>query len=166
MIWDKRFSLKWLVFIWGVLSLISCGAQSSLHSTEQAQNALRKDSLNSPMGETEYEFKLRRLINDYRLDNGLTTVDYDPHLHLLAREHSKNMGRFNALSHNGFNERFKKSGYHLAVENVAYNYPNPETQFEGWRHSSGHNRNMLHPGISHAGISKVGNYVTFFACGK
>jgi Cysteine-rich secretory protein family/Putative metal-binding motif len=119
-----------------------------------------------PMGESEFEFNLRALINDYRRDNGLAALEYDPHLHDLAEEHSTEMDRVKTLSHEGFNDRFDRSEYNRAVENVAYNYPTPEALFEGWRISSGHNTNMLNPGISHAGISKVGAYATFFACGN
>jgi uncharacterized protein YkwD len=119
-----------------------------------------------PSGESEFEFNLRALINDYRRDNGLAALEYDPHLHDLAEEHSREMDRLNTLSHDGFNDRFTRSGYNLAVENVAYNYQTPEALFEGWRNSSGHNSNMLNPGISHVGISKVGAYATFFACGN
>ncbi len=119
-----------------------------------------------PTGESEFEFNLRALINDYRRDNGLQALDYDPHLHDLAEEHSTEMERVHTLSHDGFNDRFDRSGYNRAVENVAYNYPTPETLFEGWRTSSGHNSNMLHPDISHAGVSRVGAYATFFACGN
>jgi len=166
----RSSKLRWLFVVWLSLFFIGCGSPSSLHSAGQAQNVLQneiqEEGQANPRGESEFELNLRKLINDYRRDKGLTPLDHDPHLQRLAKEHSKEMGRINTLSHEGFNDRFKNSGYNLAVENVAYNYATPKAQFEGWQSSPGHNSNMLHPDISHVGISKVGSYVTFFACGK
>jgi uncharacterized protein YkwD len=71
----------------------------------------------------------------------------------------------NSLNHDGFNDRAARSGFSYCVENVGWNYSTPEAQFEGWRNSSGHNQNMLNTHIGYAGISKVGSYVTFLACG-
>ncbi len=119
-----------------------------------------------PVGESEFEYNLRALVNDYRQNHGLGTLEYDPHLHDLAEEHSAYMDSVQVMSHDGFNDRYNRSGYGSAVENVGWNYKTPEAQFEGWRNSDGHNKNMLSSKISHAGISKVGPYVTFFACGN
>ena len=69
------------------------------------------------------------------------------------------------MNHDGFYDRAARSGYNYCVENVGWNYPTPEAQFEGWRNSSGHNQNMLNTHIGYIGISKVGSYVTFLACG-
>jgi hypothetical protein len=38
--------------------------------------------------------------------------------------------------------------------------------FEGWRNSSGHNSNMLNARVGWAGVSQIGAYITFFACGN
>ena len=68
------------------------------------------------------------------------------------------------MSHRNFDERFERSGSRLCVENVGWNYSNPLKQFDAWRHSSGHDENMLKDGVSKAGIAEIGKYVTFFAC--
>jgi uncharacterized protein YkwD len=77
------------------------------------------------------------------------------------------MKRAGRLSHDGFKTRFRaaqKSGVTGCVENVGWNYPTPAGQFEGWQGSEGHNRNMLDPKITGAGVARAGTYVTFFAC--
>lgn len=74
------------------------------------------------------------------------------------------MAETKALSHSGFEARFAKSGRRLCLENVGWNYPTPEEQVAAWRLSKGHDRNMLHPTISRAGVARVDGYVTFFAC--
>jgi uncharacterized protein YkwD len=56
------------------------------------------------------------------------------------------------------------SGRNHCVENVGWNYASPEDEFIAWKRSDEHNSNMLVPDIRRAGISKVGVYVTFFAC--
>jgi uncharacterized protein YkwD len=47
---------------------------------------------------------------------------------------------------------------------VGWNHETPQSLFDGWRKSPGHNRNMLERRVSRVGISKAGPYVTFFAC--
>lgn len=115
--------------------------------------------------ESVFEFRLRNLINDYRKDEGLGVLAFDPRLHDLAREHSRNMDRRQVLSHDGFDSRGTRADYRLCVENVAYNYQTPEALLKGWQESPGHNGNMLQPEIHQAAVSKVGDYMTFFACG-
>lgn len=119
-----------------------------------------------PGNETTFDSRLLQLIGSYRSQSGLGPLAFDPHLHDLAREHSQAMLAGGIMSHNGFNDRFNRSGYRTCVENVGWNYPTPEAMFEGWRNSSGHNSNMLNARIGAAGVSRVGAYITFFACGN
>jgi uncharacterized protein YkwD len=117
-------------------------------------------------GESSFDSRLRELISTYRGQNGLGPLAFDAHLHDLALEHSEYMQANSDMNHDGFNERFNRSGYRTCVENVGWNYPTPEAMFEGWRNSSGHNANMLNSRIGWAGVSRVGAYMTFFACGN
>ncbi len=111
-----------------------------------------------------YEEKLLSYINQYRVKNGLKPILFDETLNHLAKSHSRYMCDLNDLNHDNFNERFKQCRRLLCVENVGWNYPTPETQFRAWKNSRDHNANLLNKKIKHAGISKVGSYVTFFAC--
>ena len=169
---EKSYSLKGFIFILLTLALISCGGNSHInpHPAKPVkgttQNSPQKGRPTALTEESEFELELRKLINGYRRDHGLAALSFDPHLHSLARQHSEKMGRSHSLSHDGFKERFEKSGCRLAVENVAFNYTMPQALFDGWQNSTGHNSNMLHPGISHAGIAKAEDYVTFFAGGN
>jgi uncharacterized protein YkwD len=113
---------------------------------------------------TLYGETLLAEINRYRQENGLNTLRFEPGLIQLAKKHSFEMFQQKMLSHRNFQERFDRSGSHLCVENVGWNYTNPLKQFDGWRRSPGHNKNMLAEGIQMAGIAEVGNYTTFFAC--
>jgi len=115
-------------------------------------------------GASLYGHTLLEQINLYRQDNGLNPLRFDANLNRLAKNHSFEMFRQKMVSHRNFDERFERSGSRLCVENVGWNYSTPLKQFDGWRHSSGHDQNMLKEGITKAGIAEVGNYVTFFAC--
>ena len=113
-----------------------------------------------------YETQLLDLISSYRINNALALISFNAHLNSLAAEHSQYMYNQDSLSHDGFYDRAASSGFNYCVENVGWNYSTPEAQFNGWRNSPGHNQNMLNPNIDYAGISKVGSFVTFFACGN
>ncbi len=111
-----------------------------------------------------YAVNLLDLINNYRLYHGLSTLRFEDRLNHLAQKHSFDMYRQKRMSHNGFQDRFRRSGHRMCVENVGWNYKTPLKQFDGWRHSRGHDANMLKEDIHYAGIAQVGQYVTFFAC--
>lgn len=111
-----------------------------------------------------YASTLLELINNYRRYYGLSPLRFDARLNNLARKHSFDMFRQKRMSHKGFQDRFRRSGRRMCVENVGWNYTTPLKQFDGWRHSRGHDENMLNKDIHYAGISQVGQYVTFFAC--
>lgn len=115
-------------------------------------------------GSTLYARTLLEQINNYRQVNGLPPLRFDAGLTRLAKNHSFAMFQQKRMSHRNFDERFERSGSRLCVENVGWNYSNPLKQFDAWRHSSGHDENMLKDGVSKAGIAEIGKYVTFFAC--
>ncbi len=113
---------------------------------------------------TAFEKELLRCINQYRIKNDLKPLSFDGTLNNLAKNHCRYMSKTGEMNHDNFDERFRQCGRMLCVENVGWNSPAPEAQFEAWKNSKGHNANLLNRKIKHAGISKVGPYVTFFAC--
>jgi uncharacterized protein YkwD len=113
-----------------------------------------------------YPQRLADLVNQYRASNGLPALTVDATVSGLAREHSAAMAKAGQLGHDDFPSRVKRSGYSMCVENVGWNYRSPQGQFDGWRESPGHNRNMLDPKVDHVGIGIVGDYVTLIACGR
>ena len=111
-----------------------------------------------------FEGELLNLINQYRADNGLGTLSRHKALDVMAKRHSRDMCKEEALSHDGFSERFHQSGKKRCVENVGWNCASAAEQFTRWKASQGHNRNLIDEGIRSVGISMVGHYATFFAC--
>jgi uncharacterized protein YkwD len=113
----------------------------------------------------QFEDELLVLINRYRSSKKLKALASSPLYEDLAREHSQAMLEQERLSHDGFDDRFRRAvDANGCVENVAWNHETPRSLFDGWKGSSGHNRNMLDRKISRAGIGRSGAYVTFFAC--
>jgi len=111
-----------------------------------------------------FEEKLLTHINQYRIKNGLHPLYFDETLNNLAKGHSRDMYDKKDLNHDNFYERFEQCGRSLCVENVGWNHPTPEAQFKAWKNSKGHNTNMLKKKVKYCGISRIGTYVTFFAC--
>lgn len=109
---------------------------------------------------------LASLVNQYRARRDLPPLTMDATIAGLARTHSAAMAKAGQLNHDDFPSRVQRSGFAMCVENVGWNYPSPEGQFEGWRVSPGHDRNMLDPRVVHVGIGAVAGYVTMIACGK
>jgi len=116
--------------------------------------------------DTEYRQRLAALVNQYRASHGLPALIVDTTVASLAREHSATMAKAGQLNHDDFPPRVRRSGLAMCVENVGWNYRSPEGQFNGWRASPGHNRNMLDRRVDRMGIGIVGDYVTLIACGK
>jgi uncharacterized protein YkwD len=113
----------------------------------------------------EYPQRLAALVNRYRASHGLPALAFDATVAGLAREHSAAMARAGRLSHDDFPSRVRRSGRAICVENVGWNYRSPESQFDGWRTSPAHDRNMLDPRVDRIGIGAVADYVTMVACG-
>ena len=111
-----------------------------------------------------YEKDLLHSINQYRAAKGLNTLSISKILQRLAINHSQYMDREKSLNHDHFNERFEKCGRTHCVENCGWNYMAPEDQLKAWINSRGHNANLVNKDIKFVGISKIGAYVTFFAC--
>lgn len=113
---------------------------------------------------SDYRKDLLALINSYRTERGLKPLSLDKKLNSLADSHSDSMCRRGVADHDNFIERFKKSGRRNCVENVGWNYRTPKEQLNAWKESGAHNKNLLSKDIARAGISKAGDYITFFAC--
>lgn len=144
--------------LWRKYHLIPCTILFLLICTLSFSHAADRKHLNS------FEEELLRCVNQYRVKNDLKPLSFDRTLNNLAKNHCRYMSKTGEMNHDNFDERFRQCGRMLCVENIGWNSPTPEAQFEAWKNSKGHNANLLNREIKHAGISKVGPYVTFFAC--
>jgi uncharacterized protein YkwD len=113
---------------------------------------------------SKFESDTLAYINKYRTSHGLAPLRLDMRLQGLAREHSNYMNSVRSLGHQNFLSRYGRSQSRGCAENVGWNSRTAFEQFTGWRDSSGHRKNMLDRTMKRIGVSKVGSYVTFFAC--
>jgi len=112
-----------------------------------------------------FEMETLQEINSYRKQSGLGTLVHDDELYEIAKGHSQYMYDTNIFDHVGFEERFEAADRMYCAENLAWNYASAyDMVWEGWKNSPGHNENLLRTQITSVGISKVGAYVTYFAC--
>ena len=89
-------------------------------------------------------------INQYRAEQGLPPLEFDPEISEVARQHSQAMaGGQVPFSHDGFEQRgqaiARQIPYRTVAENVAYSqgFTDPATQaVEGWIDSPGHLANI------------------------
>jgi uncharacterized protein YkwD len=115
-------------------------------------------------GDSPYAERLGELVNQYREQRGARPLRVDGALSALAREHSVVMAKTGRLSHDEFPSRVRRSGYRMCVENVGWNYHTADAQFDSWRRSPGHDRNLLDVRVTRMGIGVASDYVTFIAC--
>ena len=108
--------------------------------------------------------RLFELVNDYRREQGLRPLKPAAELSALADEHSEAMATQRVLTHEGFRNRYGRSGSKVCVENLGWNHRTAQALLDGWRQSPSHHRNLLNPKLERVGIATHQRYVTFFAC--
>jgi uncharacterized protein YkwD len=99
-----------------------------------------------------------QILSEYRKQNGLAPVVYDPLLQKVAETQAVAMARADVLSHDiagGLSSRMAASGApcRACAENVAAGYGSVGQVFAGWKVSSGHNANLLNPSMRRIGIA-------------
>jgi uncharacterized protein YkwD len=104
----------------------------------------------------------RDLINAYRKENGLKPVRLDVSLSNAAKSHSKDLAKWDRISHYGSDgsnpwDRVKRTGYNarLAAENVGTGQASFAEVLKGWKESPGHNKNLLLADAEHMGLALV-----------
>lgn len=139
----------------------------------EIQAELERLPINYPFTyDREGEAELLRLLNDYRVDNGLNALEYREDLAASARYKSNAMLQFDYFDHNNpnfenrgfdyllwdvFNLKYTVIGENLASVGKSGPFSNLEAAelFEGWKKSPGHNAQMLNPDHRYIGIGVV-----------
>jgi uncharacterized protein YkwD len=118
---------------------------------------------------TADEIEIVRLINDYRVANGLDPVLVSDVLSDSAEKHSHDMAKYHFWGHvtvasDWFtpgsipSQRMVACGYppnHWTGENISGGWDTPESMLTAWKQSEGHNKNMLDPKWTVVGIGLV-----------
>jgi uncharacterized protein YkwD len=159
-----------LIFV--LVMIVGNFVRAQVCNTSQIPSLLKlaeKDSIQKI--ERLAALKFHKIINEYRRENKLDTIAWDEAMWLTCRNHNIWMGANNVLSHDeksGTNfftgtepgDRYKfttndKGKSQWSGENALYNYTKSgknineigsnmaSIAFEQWKHSPGHNKNML-----------------------
>jgi uncharacterized protein YkwD len=111
----------------------------------------------------------RDMINAYRKKHGLKALSLSPELTEAAKEHSRDLAKWDRISHYGSDgsnpwDRVKRTGYNakLTAENVGTGQINFKEVLRGWEESPGHNKNLLTPDARNMGIALVRDPKTEF----
>ncbi len=119
---------------------------------------------------TKLEAEIARdLINAYRKQNGLKPLKLNAELTAAAKNHSRDLGQWDRISHFGSDgsnpwDRVKRTGYNarVAAENVGTGQTTIDEVIKGWKASPGHNKNLLLADAEHMGIALVQDPKTEF----
>jgi uncharacterized protein YkwD len=111
----------------------------------------------------------RDLINAYRRKHGLKPLQLNTQLTLAAKEHSRDLAKWDRISHYGSDgsnpwDRVKRAGYNprVTAENVGTGQASFDEVLKGWRDSDGHNKNLLLADATQMGIALVQDPKTEF----
>jgi thermitase len=108
----------------------------------------------------EIQSQAFNLINNARVNAGLTPLIQDPNLTALAKEHTEDMITENRLSHDGFEDRAARSGYSYVGENVAMGVQTAQALVDAWLSSPGHRANIMNPAYRYSGLSYMNGWAT------
>ena len=118
---------------------------------------------------SSYEAEVIRLVNEIRVQNGLSKLNTNWELSRVARYKSQDMVDKHYFSHTSPTygspfEMIRAFGlsYRAAGENIAYGQTTPQAVVTAWMNSSGHRANILNSSYTQIGVGYVanGNYWT------
>ena len=113
---------------------------------------------------TQYEQEVIRLVNEIRVQNGLSALTYNWELSRVARYKSQDMVDNRYFSHTSptYGTPFQMIrsfglSYRSASENIAYGQRTPQAVVNAWMNSSGHRANILSSSYTQIGVGYVAN---------
>ncbi len=141
--------------------------------TQQEQSAPPAEAAEQPSAGTDtisaYEKQVVDLINDIRLQNGLSPLTVNTKLCSVARLKSQDMHDKHYFSHQSPTygspfDMMKQFGitYRSAGENIAMGQSSPQAVVNAWMNSEGHRANILNASFTQIGMGYVpdGHYWT------
>lgn len=142
---------------------------SNSNSNSNSENQNNSNTNNNVSSVYEYEKRVVELVNEIRVENGLSKLTLNSELSAVARLKSQDMKDKNYFSHTSPTygspfDMMKQFGisYKTAGENIAYGYVTPEAVVDGWMNSPGHRANILNSSYKEIGVGYVadGHYWT------
>ncbi len=132
-----------------VFTMMSCSSDSTDDVTTDNKVIVTYDY-------NETETKLVALINDYRVSQGLNSLEVINHISFKSEEHNEYMIENKVVNHDYFEQRSNNIinvlGAERVGENIAYNYATAEAAMHAWLNSPGHKANIVGD-YTHIGMS-------------
>jgi len=153
----------------------SSGTQVAAYSPDKAPKGSYEKAPRGALADRDYSGtalnpdRARDLINQYRAENGLKPLRLNAALTDAAKEHSRDLAKWDRISHYGSDgsnpwDRVKRTGYKpkLAAENVGTGQASFNEVLKGWKESPGHNKNLLLSDAREMGLALVQDPKTEF----
>lgn len=141
----------------------------------QAPKQVEQQSQSQSQQLSQFEREVVELTNQERANNGLSPLQIDEELSIVAREKSRDMSVSNYFDHNSptYGSPFDMMrsygiNYRAAGENIAKGQRTPQEVVNAWMNSPGHRANILNGNFTHIGVGFVeqGNHWTQMFIGK
>ncbi|KAF2514767.1 CAP domain-containing protein [Flavobacterium zhairuonense] len=134
----------WIAIISVLFLFIIVGCEAETQNVEENAS---KPEIVTDYNYSYMELETVRLINEYRISNGLDSLKIINHLSYKAEEHTIYMIGKKVPSHDDFVKRSQDItevlGAKKVAENVAYNYRSAEGALNGWLNSPEHKEVIL-----------------------
>jgi uncharacterized protein YkwD len=156
-----------IIFMMMAMGLVGCVAtdSSTVSSPATPLPSPTITTTSGPVSLDTEESAFVVLINDYRLQSGLTELQLSPLLVAASKWMSTDMANNNYFSHTDSLGRdpftrmaffgYDVSGY--SGENIAAGYASASDTFTQWQSSPAHNANMLDPNYFSLGVGRASN---------
>ncbi|WP_300565864.1 CAP domain-containing protein [Flavobacterium sp.] len=146
-----RITLSKIVFLVLVsMSIVSCSSEDAVTAPVDNTQATAQYQYENE------ETQVMTLVNNYRQNLGLNTLQKIDFISIKSEEHNEYMISTGEINHNYFQDRAQSLMEVLGAvnvsENLAYNYSTPESVFNAWLNSASHKANIVGD-FSHFGIS-------------
>lgn len=110
---------------------------------------------------SEIELNILELVNEYRIEKGLKSLERLNLISEVAESHTTYMAAVGKVSHDNFPDRHKqlvqKASAKFVGENVGFGYTCADDVFNAWLQSESHRMQIEKPNFTHFGISTEQN---------
>lgn len=151
--------------MWKIAVRYQIGVDEIINANPQIQNPnliYPGQVLNVPQVDSTvsaYEAEVIRLVNEIRVQNGLSPLSANWELSRVARFKSQDMRENHYFSHTSptYGSPFQMMrdfglSYRSAGENIAYGQRTPQAVVDAWMNSSGHRANILNSSYTQIGV--------------
>jgi uncharacterized protein YkwD len=145
----KKTFLKAILPLVLMFTMVSC-------SSDASEGASLNSHVVNHYNYNTTELRMVTLINDYRISQGLNSLQVVNHISYKSEEHNEYMIDKKVVNHDFFHDRstniIQVLGAERVGENIAYNYVTAESALSAWLNSPTHKANIIGD-YTHFGIS-------------